>query len=335
MRLLLFLEKNVIIRVDMKCSRIRGASRVREILYLYKPIDLKKITVIRKIGAGSSSFVYLVAYEGFLHIVKELYPKRLYEQGILTRTSSGCITLRKWPLGFIPWSQAWHRCFRSIRTAYALQNDQRTAQGVVHISAIWIGNGSIYTITDDQNGYPWDTFTEESPERILLIGGVIAKHCHAIHQRNWLLIDIKASNFLVKQLPGEKVSVRLTDFDSVVPMDRVFRQKQFRCSSETAPPELLSNHAQYVGVQSDVYCLAAMLFRKLSGVFDREHIQKEFISHIMPRLVGWSKSQCDALLLFFLQTLDLDPMKRTASCQELTLQLQNILNQKGDPDEDL
>lgn len=306
-----------------------------EILHLYKTVDLNKVTAIRKIGSGSSTFVYLVTYEGISYVVKELYPKGLHEQGILTRTPCGRIMLRKWPLGFIRWSRARHRCFRSIRTAYSLQNNQQTAQGVVHFICVWIGNGSIYTIADDQNGYPWDTFTEESPEQILRIGRIIAMYCNAIHQQNWLLVDIKASNFLVKQLPGEKISVRLTDFDSFVPLNRVYRRKQFQCSSETAPPELLYNHSQYVGIQSDVYCLSAMLFRKLGGKLNRENIQEEFILKIIPRLAGWSKQQCDALLSFFLQTLELNPKKRIASCQELALQLRIILNQRGSPDEDL
>lgn len=306
-----------------------------EILHLYKTVDLKKVTAVRKIGSGSSTFVYRVTYEGISYIVKELYPEGLHEQGILTRTSSGRIVLRKWPLGFIRWNQAQIRCFRSIRTAYALQNDPQTSQGVVHLSAVWIGNGSIYTIVDDQNGCPWNTFTKESPEQILQIGRTIAMQCMAMHQRNLLLVDIKASNFLVKQLPDKKVSVRLTDFDSIVPLNRIFCQKQFQCSSETAPPEMLANHTQYVGIQSDVYCLAAMLFRKLGGRFEREHIQEEFVQQISTRLSGRSKQQCDALLLIFLQALELDPRKRIQSCEMFALKLQNILSLRGIPYENL
>lgn len=300
-----------------------------EILRLYKTFDLKKVTAMKKIGTGSNSVVYLVSYEGASYIVKELYPEGLHEKGILTRTSHGHIILRKWPYGLIRWNQARCRFFSSIRTAYILQSDPLTAQGVVHLSSVWIGNGSIYTITDDQNGSPWDTFTEESPELILQIGSIIATHCHEIHQRNFLLVDIKASNFLVKQLPGEKVSARLTDFDSLVSMNRIFCQKQFRCSSETAPPEMLSPRPQDVGTSSDVYCLAAMLFRKLGGQLERGHIREGFTRQIATRLSDWSSQQRGALLSIFLEALEVNPRKRIQSCQEFALKIQDVLNQRG------
>ena len=300
-----------------------------EILHLYKTVDLKKVTSVKKIGNGSSSFVYRITYEGTSYITKELYPQGLQEQGILTRTSRGRIRLKRWPIGWIRWKQAQFRFFRAIRTAYTLQSDPKTAQGVLHLSSVWIGNGSVYSITDDCNGIPWDTVAEESPERILQIGRIIALHSHAIHQQNWLLVDIKASNFLVQQLPDEKISVQLADFDSLVPLNRIFRQKQFRCSSETAPPEMIPPRPQDVGISSDVYCLAAMLFQKLGGQLEREQIRETFTRQIAVRLSDWSSQQCDALLLIFLEALELNPRKRMQSCEKLAIKLQDILNQRG------
>lgn len=286
-------------------------------------------TIHKQIAAGCSSYVYSAVASGTACIVKELFPESLREKQLLIQAPTGRIILRKWPIGMHLWFQAKIRCLKAAMIALTLQEDPRTAQYVVHLRSVYIGNGTIYTVTKGLDGCAWDLLTGESAEQILQIGCRIADFCQELHQKKWLLVDIKASNFLVAQRQDTRIAVRLADFDSMTPLRSIRRQTRFLCSSETAPPELLANRNWLVGPHSDVYSIGAMLFRKLGGELDRDHIRETFIQQIRPRLSDWTEEQCDHLLAVFLHALELDPHKRLDSCQLLSRELHRILMQRG------
>ena len=200
---------------------------------------------------------------------------------------------------------------------------------VVQMWALYIGRGTIYTVTEGLDGTPWDTVAGETPEQILQIGYRIASFCEEVHKMQWLLVDIKASNFLVTPLPQGSASVRLGDFDSLIPCRKIGHQKRFLCSSETAPPELIACRNLLVGFHSDVYSICAMLFRKLGGTLGRERIREAFLTHIQPRLLGWTEAQCNSLLALFLHGLELDPNQRLSSCRVLATGLRELLTERG------
>ncbi len=286
-------------------------------------------TIGHQIASGCSNLVYSAERAGIPCVVKELFPLSLREKGLLTRTEKGRIALRKAPAGSLQWFRAWCRCLRAGKVAFLLREEPRTMDAVVGLWALYVGQGTIYTVTEGLDGTSWDAVAGETPEQILQIGYRIATLCEEVHRMQWLLVDIKASNFLVEPLPRGDVAVRLADFDSMIPCRRIRYQKSFLCSSETAPAELIACRNPLVGFHSDVYSICAMLFRKLGGDFERERIREGFISNIQPRLLGWSKERCNSLLTLFLHGLEPDPKQRLHSCRVLADRLGDLLTEQG------
>lgn len=283
------------------------------------------------IASGCSSLVYAVSVNHQPCVVKELYPVGLRERQLLVRRATGRIGLRRWPIGLHLWNWERLRCLRAAGIAFDLREDKKTARYVVHLQSVRIGNGTIYTVTKGLDGQAWDSISGETADQVLQIGSRIALFCWEMHRKKRMLVDIKASNFLVKQGTDGDISVRLVDFDSILSLNRVKKQKRFLCSSETAPPELLSNRIHLAGKHSDVYSLGMMLFRKLGGKPEEACIQDSFSTQIAPRLSDWTEAERNLLLNLFLDALELDPHRRLDSCHEMAVRLQEILRRREMP----
>ena len=295
----------------------------------YVKTGAQPFSIDRQIASGCSSYVYSATAFESKCIVKELYPERLLDNQLLGRNAHGRVVLRNRPTGMYLWLQSRRRFLKAAGIALALQNDPGISPYVVNLRYVYIGNGTIYTVTEGLDGCAWDQITDITPEQILMIGCRIAHLCQELHRRKWLLVDIKASNFLLDRHPDGTFSVRLTDFDSLLPFERIRHQKCFFCSSETAPPELIASRRYLIGTHSDVYSICAMLLRKLGGELNREHIREVFVRQISPRLVSWTQEQQELLLALFLRSLELDPYKRLDSCRVLSEKLYEILMQRG------
>ena len=283
------------------------------------------------IGSGCSSLVYAASVGQQPCVVKELYPVGLRERKLLVRNADGRIRLRRWPIGWRLWNRERLRCLRAAAIALALRDHPKIGRYVVHLRSVRFGNGTIYTVTEGLDGRSWDLIADENTEQILQTGSRIALLCWELHRENWMLVDIKASNFLVEEGPEGDRSVRLADFDSMLPLNRAKHQKRFLCSSETAPLELLAGRAHLAGKHSDVYSLAMMLFRKLGGTPGETGIRERFSTQIGPRLSGWTETERKLLLNLFLDALEQDPHRRLDSCRELAARLQEILRQREMP----
>ena len=75
------------------------------------------------------------------------------------------------------WLRFRRRFLQAAGIALALQNDPDISPYVVHLRHIYVGNGTIYTITKGLDGRAWDQIADPLPEQVLMIGFRIARLC--------------------------------------------------------------------------------------------------------------------------------------------------------------
>lgn len=296
-------------------------------------LGVPKVVKLDKIDRGCSCIVDCVNYDGRRCIEKKLFPLGLFERKILLCKADGRIIRQHFFVGWRLWLEAKIRFFEAFYKEFFLQNDMDTAPYIVHVQSLYIGNGTMYMLTEGIDGKAWNQIVDDTVEQILIIGCQIADLCHRIHQKGWLIVDIKASNFLISKNGG--IHVKLADFDSFIPLKRCNHVKCYNCSSETASIEFLYKRYQHVGIQSDVYGLMAMLLYKLSGTTDRHNVKFVLEKYVQPQLMDWKKCDIDSLFSLFLHSLDINPKYRPQNCKSVCLQLGNILKNRGVDYEDL
>lgn len=295
------------------------------------PILGKKETIYLSefFAQGSSTLVYKGQCKGKNCIVKELFPEGLVEKQVLMRKKNGGFSVNVSIKNFWVWSKEKKRFKKAVKLYCRLQKLPNMLTQITHFYGLYKANGTLYLISDETGGRSWDTITGESIECIISICSLIAQITEELHQAGWLVVDIKASNYIVIKQNSVLPKVKMIDFDSIISQKKMNKLQQYRCSSETAPPELLLGIHKNVGVHSDVYSIVAMLFCKLTQkkvtvewpqVYDRWEKEK---------LCSWNAAQKKQLREIMEKALDVDVRKRMRSCRELADALESIINERG------
>jgi serine/threonine protein kinase len=262
--------------------------------------------------------------------MKELFPEGLAEQKWLIRCAKGRLRINKKPIALWRWLKARKRTTNAVKLNILLQKVPELRKCIIPIHGVYKDYGTIYTLSDMKYGTSLDKLTDATVAQIVAATIKIAQMTEVIHQTGWLMVDIKASNYIVIQSSCAKTAeIRMTDFDSAVSLKELHRHIHFMCSSETAPPELLKDEGYNAGPQSDVYSIAAMLLILVTRHPLIKDVKYCFRELVRPRLADWSASGVQDLEDLMIHALAQNPKCRLFSCQKFADILSNICLREG------
>ena len=211
----------------------------------------------RVIGDGASSIVYEAHYVDHSnhkhHIrLKECYP---YQSSIARNGNN------------LEWSNENERTndIVAFKSGYdALMKDQKSNY-IVHAFDQFESNNTMYIVMDANEGVTFDKTDFDSLKDILSTIKLLAHVVGEYHQKGYLHLDIKPSNFLVYPRPSEHIV--LFDVDSVTLKDDI-KNKKIKCVSYSkgwAAPEQMQGRIEKLCPATDVYSIGAILFQKIMG----------------------------------------------------------------------
>lgn len=288
-------------------------------LFFHKPILVQKLY-----ASGCSTLIYQ-AYCGQEEIVlRELCPQGLSEQGYLTRQPDGYLSItgdrdlqRQWG-----WERK--RFARAVWLNLRMQRHPSLKRWVIPLEGLFRRNGTLYAPTKLPAGIPLLSLADACAADVFAATVRILEMTEAIHHFGWLLVDIKASNYVFFPLADGRRDLRLTDLDSAVSLKQLAKQRRFLCSSATAPPELMQNRAQEAGPHSDVYSIAATLLSALARQPLQGDLRCLFWNRVAPELSHWQADSVRQLEELLLHALAPEPSHRLPSCQAMRKELEQI-----------
>ena len=211
----------------------------------------------RVIGDGASSIVYeahYVDHSNHKHYIrlKECYPY----QSSIERNGKDLI-----------WSNENERTndIVAFKNGYdTLMKDQKSNY-IVHAFDQFESNNTMYIVMDANEGVTFDKTDFDSLKDILSTIKLLAHVVGEYHQKGYLHLDIKPSNFLVYPRPSEHIV--LFDVDSVTLKDDI-KNKKIKCVSYSkgwAAPEQMQGRIDKLCPATDIYSIGAILFQKIMG----------------------------------------------------------------------
>ena len=276
---------------------------------------LRPIIVQRPLASGCSTLIYTARCGEQDVLLRELCPEGLTEQGRLVRQADGRLRIRRNAAALLAWGRERRRCRRAARLNLRLQRHPAAGRWVVPIHGLYRHHGTLCIPTQLPAGTPLTTLLE-APVPVILAAAVrILQMTETLHRAGWLLVDIKASNYVLYPRPDGRQDIRLTDLDSAVPLRGLTRQKRFLCSSETAPPELLQGRGSDAGPHSDVYSVAVILASALARRPCKGDLPQLFRDRIAPALADWRPESVRMLEELLTGALESDPGARLPDCR--------------------
>ena len=211
----------------------------------------------RVIGDGASSIVYEAHYvdnSNYKHCVrlKECYPY----QSSIERAGNELI-----------WSIESERIndISAFKKGYdSLMTDQKSNY-IVHAFTQFENNNTMYIVMNANDGLTFDQTKFESLKEILLTIKLLTYVVGDYHQKGYLHLDIKPSNFLVYPRPSEHIV--LFDVDSITSIKDI-EEKKAKCVSYSkgwAAPEQMQGRIDKLCPATDIYSIGAILFQKVMG----------------------------------------------------------------------
>ena len=214
-------------------------------------------TVTELVGRGGSCMVYnafSTDHYGIRHeyILKQLFP---------LPPESGNIV--KWDAVHV--SEAELRRF--MKSSAVQQQLSRTLVNTTPmLHSVFTYDDTVYFQCLERNfGVSLDRMHFDSLHSFLDILVKVADIISVYHREGWLHLDIKPQNLFCKS-NGQSTSVIMIDFDSLIRMEDVPDTSiTLSYSHGYAPPELIHNKREQIGISSDFYELSCILFEKLFG----------------------------------------------------------------------
>ena len=211
----------------------------------------------RVIGDGASSIVYEAHYvdnSNYRHCVrlKECYPY----QSTIERIDSELI-----------WSDESKRIsdIKAFYDGYKNLMEGQKSNYIVHAFDQFESNNTKYIVMDANDGLTFDQTKFKSLKEILSTIKLLAYVVGDYHQKGYLHLDIKPSNFLVYPRPSEHIV--LFDVDSITSMKDI-ENDEIKCVSYSkgwAAPEQMQGRIKKLCPATDIYSIGAILFQKVMG----------------------------------------------------------------------
>lgn len=285
------------------------------------------LNILSQIGAGTSSLVYNVECEGRQYILKQLYPLGLTLSHRL-RIQGQRITAEKNWISRIAWAKTRISFLRAGHLQTSFKSNNALYPYITRVLHRFSAYGTLFILSESVHGQAWDTLLDETAEEILAIALKISELTSEMHRAGWLMIDVKASNYVISY-DEHTPHVYLIDFDRLIRRFGSKHRKRYYCSNETAPPELLRPERKHVGIHSDVFSIASMLSLKLGGL-DRQAPPSVLYPRIASRLGGWPENRKRILFSLFDDAISDASTRKIRDCDELSFRLKQIIDFQED-----
>lgn len=238
----------------------------------------KDYTIVKTIGTGASSIVYLA--EEILGssvvkdmkryvVIKELYPKDL---GICRKNQGDMLTKQQLLIpeeSIQDFNLYKSQLQNAVQIQGAFRNLDETANTTMDMEAILEHNNTLYVVMGRVVG---ETYKDVIPNQL----GEVLKICRSIayavgeyHKQGYLHLDIKPAN--IYNIPETEEIVKLFDFDTVHGKEDIQSGRCIvSCTLEYAAPEVIQmkdNYSEYEDIdeRADIFSIGVILFEKIFG----------------------------------------------------------------------
>ncbi len=224
--------------------------------------------IMRIIGIGGSCIAYETVYcedNDITHkcIIKEFCPVYLESSSSPLRDGQSLQVPEEYRDKFNDDVSKFKCMYRDINY-YLADNPSATKYHPI-LLGICEANNTVYTMTSYDHGRSYDKIEDSDLHTVLKLMLTVTKAVEQYHKANYLHLDIKPKNILI--LEGVSDIVKLFDYDSLTPID-AFRNKTkllVPSPEDYYVPELSTCNVSAIGIHTDIFEIAAMLFLRLFG----------------------------------------------------------------------
>lgn len=227
-----------------------------------------KFIINEKLGIGGSCIAYSVTYyeNGTIPhrgVLKEYCPAFLESSSEFQRNEHTLVIP-------IEMKEKFNRGLEMFEITYKNINDYISSNSIAmnyHPVQIGLfrGNNTLYTLSSADYGKSYDTLQDESLASLIRIMIAVAEAVKQYHNAGYLHLDIKSKNILV--LNNVTEIVKLFDYDSLTPITLLKSNKSVALPmpEDYYVPELNQQRLRDIGIQTDLFEIGAMLFKRLFG----------------------------------------------------------------------
>ncbi len=228
-------------------------------------------TIYSLVGCGSNAVVYLGAYPDqqlpeLEHrvLIKELFP--FHPEGLIHRTEDGSLA---WPEAIDSWMAMQKESFQRGNEVHMRMLQAYPGEVEANLNNCLLNN-TLYSILGFSGGRSLDNELNRGADIPLsrhirrMLGALDA--LALFHEAGFLHLDISPDNILLIG-DGRKERVTLIDYNSVHTQREIQRGGPIYYSEKEGytAPEVRARAVRKIGVGSDLYSLAAVFYRCVSG----------------------------------------------------------------------
>lgn len=286
--------------------------------------------IIETTGYGSSCIVYSaidLSTDNNRVRIKEYYP---CNQSI-GRNSDRSLLISD----HVSFQQGINRFVEGYQQQIKIRNLDKITNTTSNIHGIYRANNTLYTVMTYNVGVSYDKTADKSLNYIFRIARAAAKVIKEYHAMGLLHLDIKPANIYV--IPESPDVIMMFDCDSVVSKEELRSGKQpvISYSKNWAAPEQLQGNIRYISERTDLYAIGAMIFERIYHrpvqFSDQENNSRFYFDNANPLFQNINPKVFPVLEKLFHQTLNVFPLKRFASADNLIALLDELikLSDKG------
>ncbi len=277
--------------------------------YLPKGFKIDRYTIIKRIGGGGFSIVYLAVdgESGHEMVIKEFMPRKL-----ALRAEDGSIQLRE-GANSDAFSHGRRLFFQEANFLANLKH-----HNIVNVTNFFRANGTVFMVMDYQKGVTLQEYITRrsgglSEDLIRTVFLPLLDGLRMIHERGLLHLDIKPSNIYLR--PG--ADPVMLDFGAVHEMKQ---SRQYQPGQVLTPGFSSYEQAQrggYVGPWSDIYSMGATMRACMSGESPPPSQERRMADKMKPAAREFRRKYSQALLQAIDWAMEVDPTLRPQSVEQL------------------
>lgn len=281
----------------------------------------------RQLGGGGFSIAYLAKDldSGQQVVLKEYMPRKLTYRGddglsVYSRTEETDITFARG-----------RRLFFQEASALATIKHPN----IVNVINFFRANGTVYIVMDYEKGISLQDYIKRhkgnlSEALIRTVFLPLLDGLRLLHNKGYLHLDIKPGNIFIRS-GGNPL---LLDFGAV---HQVMQSRQDQMAQVVTPgfsPIEQSNMSGYVGPWTDLYAIGATMRACIEGKSPPEATDRRGKDPMRPAIKAFRKAYSDSLLTTMDWAMEVDPLHRPQSVDELIDVLNNKAQGRGEDGQD-